>query len=294
MANEEVVRDVSKQNDSRSTSTSLLAGAIAGLIVDVTLFPLDTLKTRLQSQYGFWRSGGFYGVYKGVGTIAVGSAPCAAVFFASYNYIKDVQYEKMPELLFPVGHMLCASVSEVAACVIKVPLEIVKQRRQAIEGAGHPFRIIGNTLKREGFLGMYRGFGTTVIRDIPFSAIQFPIWEALKTQWRESSQREISPWEVSLCGAIAGGIAGAATTPLDVAKTRIMLAEQSANTKTPSFVTVLIDIYKTSGMKGLFAGFIPRIVWIFLGGGIFFGIYEKAARIIDDVNNNKNTKLNTY
>lgn len=52
------------------------AGATAGLVVDVTLFPLDTLKTRLQSQYGFWRSGGFYGVYKGIGPTAVGSAPC--------------------------------------------------------------------------------------------------------------------------------------------------------------------------------------------------------------------------
>lgn len=85
-----------------------------------------------------------------------------------------------------------------------MPIEIVKQRRQAVKGAGHPFRIVGDTLRREGFLGMYRGFGSTVLRDVPFSAIQFPIWEALKTQWRASSQREISPWEVSLCGAVAG------------------------------------------------------------------------------------------
>lgn len=91
-------------------------------------------------------------------------------------------------------------------CLIKVPIEIVKQRRQAVEGAGHPFRIIGDTLRKEGFFGMYRGFGSTVLRDVPFSAIQFPIWEFLKTQWRTSSQRDISPSEVSLCGAVAGVI----------------------------------------------------------------------------------------
>ena len=57
-------------------SITFQAGAAAGLIVDVALFPLDTLKTRLQSQYGFWKSGGFKGVYKGIGPTAVGSAPC--------------------------------------------------------------------------------------------------------------------------------------------------------------------------------------------------------------------------
>ena len=33
------------------------------------------------------------------------------------------------------------------------------------------------------------------------------------------------PWQASLCGAVAGGFSAAVTTPLDVAKTRIMLAK---------------------------------------------------------------------
>jgi hypothetical protein len=36
---------------------SLLAGGIAGLVVDVSLFPVDAVKTRLQSEGGFWRAG---------------------------------------------------------------------------------------------------------------------------------------------------------------------------------------------------------------------------------------------
>lgn len=42
-------------------------GAVAGMSVDIALFPLDTLKTRLQSQHGFRKSGGFSGIYRGVG-----------------------------------------------------------------------------------------------------------------------------------------------------------------------------------------------------------------------------------
>lgn len=42
---------------------------------DTLFFPIDTLKTRLQSHAGFWASGGFSGVYKGIASVIVGSAP---------------------------------------------------------------------------------------------------------------------------------------------------------------------------------------------------------------------------
>lgn len=55
--------------------TSLFGGGIAGLTVDISLFPLDTIKTRLQSQQGFLKAGGFKGIYKGLGPQAIGSVP---------------------------------------------------------------------------------------------------------------------------------------------------------------------------------------------------------------------------
>ncbi len=51
------------------------AGGLAGTSVDLLFFPIDTLKTRLQSAQGFARAGGFVGVYKGIGSVVVGSAP---------------------------------------------------------------------------------------------------------------------------------------------------------------------------------------------------------------------------
>ena len=41
---------------------SLISGGIAGTTVDVALYPLDTIKTRLQSPQGFLKSGGFNGI----------------------------------------------------------------------------------------------------------------------------------------------------------------------------------------------------------------------------------------
>ena len=48
---------------------------MAGTAVDVALFPLDTIKTRLQSAEGFLKAGGLRGVYNGLSAVAVGSAP---------------------------------------------------------------------------------------------------------------------------------------------------------------------------------------------------------------------------
>jgi hypothetical protein len=55
--------------------TGSQAGGLAGTAVDLLLFPIDTIKTRLQSSRGFVRAGLFKGIYKGVGSVLVGSAP---------------------------------------------------------------------------------------------------------------------------------------------------------------------------------------------------------------------------
>lgn len=56
------------------------AGGIAGTSVDLLFFPVDTIKTRLQSSQGFWRAGGFVRMYKGIGSVMVGSAPGGSAF----------------------------------------------------------------------------------------------------------------------------------------------------------------------------------------------------------------------
>ena len=63
--------------------------------------------------------------------------------------------------------------------MIRVPTETLKQRMQAgIDKTG--FEALNRIMSAEGFLGLYKGFGITIFREIPFSFIQFPIYEALK------------------------------------------------------------------------------------------------------------------
>merc|ERR1712185_440498 len=62
---------------------ALIAGGCAGTTVDVALYPLDALKTRLQSPAGFWGAGGFSGIYRGVLATALGASPGSAMFFSA-------------------------------------------------------------------------------------------------------------------------------------------------------------------------------------------------------------------
>lgn len=86
---------------------------------------------------------------------------------------------------------------------MKVPIEIVKQRRQTTVGIS-PLAIVQNAIRNEGLRGMYRGFGSTVMRDIPFSVIQFPLWEAFKMRLQQVTGQETTPAQSALCGAVAG------------------------------------------------------------------------------------------
>ncbi|XP_024838774.1 mitochondrial S-adenosylmethionine carrier protein isoform X4 [Bos taurus] len=169
-------------------TASLVAGGVAGVSVDLILFPLDTIKTRLQSPQGFYKAGGFYGVYAGVPSTAIGSFPNAAAFFVTYEYVKWILHTDSSSYLMPVTHMLAASVGEVVACLIRVPSEVVKQRAQVSASSG-TFHIFSNILCQEGIQGLYRGYKSTVLREA--------LWS-----WRQD--RVVDSWQAAVCGAFAG------------------------------------------------------------------------------------------
>ncbi|KII90643.1 hypothetical protein PLICRDRAFT_52358 [Plicaturopsis crispa FD-325 SS-3] len=256
---------------------SLIAGGVAGTAVDLLFFPIDTIKTRLQSAQGFARAGGFKSVYKGLGSVVVGSAPGAAAFFSTYETMK--QNLPLPAHLAPVNHMISASVAEVTACLIRVPTEVIKTRTQTSTYgalAGSSLSAARLVLSTDGLRGFYRGYMSTIMREIPFTSLQFPLYELLKLHLSKRLHRKpLYAHEAAICGSIAGGTAAALTTPLDVLKTRVMLdLRDPSKQKLPSLAARLKDIYVLEGPKALFAGVVPRTLWISAGGAVFLGVYE--------------------
>ncbi|CAN3369340.1 succinate/fumarate mitochondrial transporter [Diutina catenulata] len=271
--------------DNTSFMVSLSSGACAGTSTDLAFFPIDTVKTRLQAKGGFFANGGWHGIYKGLGSCVVASAPSASLFFVTYDSAKAYTKESMS----PVSsHMLSASLGEIAACLVRVPAEVIKQRTQAgftgATGANTSwsnFLYLIRNQSGEGVLrGLYRGWNTTIMREIPFTMIQFPLYEFLKSRWSEqlrvdSSAAVAQPLSLAkgaICGSIAGAIAAAATTPLDVIKTRIMLHESRI-----SVVELISQTYHEEGMRAFWRGVGPRTMWISAGGAIFLGCYELVS-----------------
>ncbi|KAI5476445.1 mitochondrial carrier protein, S-adenosylmethionine transporter [Pseudohyphozyma bogoriensis] len=292
-------------NSTTTFTTSLISGGLAGTAVDTLFFPLDTLKTRAQSKEGFLKSGGFRGVYRGLGSAVVGSSPGAAAFFTTYESLKKGLPGVIPTLRdeswAPALHMLSASGGEVAACMIRVPTEVVKQRTQTAAGLGS-WEVAQSVWRAGGVAGFYRGFASTVAREIPFTCLQFPLYERLKLvlaahRTTTGNVRDLPAIEAAVCGSIAGGFAAAATTPLDVAKTRIMLSGRAAaaaeavpsssptspppKISPPSIRLTISTIYREEGLAALWSGVVPRVIWISLGGAVFLGVYEAAKKTLN-------------
>jgi solute carrier family 25 S-adenosylmethionine transporter 26 len=163
-----------------------------------------------------------------VGSVIAGSAPGAALFFVSYEHVKNSVGQG--DAAGAWIHMLAASVGEIAACAVRVPTEVVKQRTQASQFASSWQALRHIFAANASMIGiwreLYRGWGITIMREIPFTVVQFPLWEAMK-KWRGRVKgRKANAVESAVIGSASGAVAAAATTPLDVLKTRLMLAKQ--------------------------------------------------------------------
>lgn len=265
-------------------AVSLIAGGCAGTSTDIAFFPIDTLKTRLQAPGGFFANGGFNGLYRGIAPAILASAPSAALFFVTYDTSKAQLGQTIGNP--HVVHMLSATFGEIAACLFRVPAEVLKQRTQSLqfESAMAAFKHILSNKSGEGVLnGLYRGWSTTIMRDIPFTMIQFPLYEQLKKWWAIYDQTEsLSLAKGAICGSIAGSFAAALTTPLDVLKTRLML-----NKERIGIFQLTRSLIQNEGYGVFLSGIGPRTMWIGAGGAIFLGVYEFVSSVIKSDDNEK-------
>ena len=78
-----------------------------------------------------------------------------------------------------VQHMAAASMAEITQALVRNPFEVIKQNLQVGKYEGM-WECAVDIVKHKGVGGLYNGYFSFIMREIPFSSIQFPFYEILK------------------------------------------------------------------------------------------------------------------
>lgn len=108
-------------------------------------------------------------------------------------------------------------------------------------------------------------------------------YERFKTWMLRLKQKDrLDSLSTFICGASAGSISAAVTCPFDVVKThrQIQLGE-SVNIKSPKTLNVMRQIYRTKGVRGLFAGLTPRVTKVALSCAIMITTFEYFKKVFE-------------
>jgi solute carrier family 25 aspartate/glutamate transporter 12/13 len=138
-------------------------------------------------------------------------------------------------------------------------LQVQGEIAKTVEGA--PRRSALWIVKNLGLMGLYKGASACLLRDVPFSAIYFPTYSHLKSDFfGESQTHKLGVVQLLTAGAIAGMPAAYFTTPCDVIKTRLQVEARKGEVNYTGLRHCAATIWKEEGFKAFFKGGPARII----------------------------------
>ncbi|GAB4857442.1 hypothetical protein Ancab_015351 [Ancistrocladus abbreviatus] len=293
-------------HDGLSFHKYMIAGSIAGIVEHTAMFPVDTLKTRMQmlgsaspsashspspAQFGqvltsIIRNEGPLGLYRGIAAICLGAGPAHAVYFSVYEICKDKLGGNRPGGHHPIIHAASGIAATVASDAVLTPMDVVKQRLQLRFSPYCGVRdCVARMVKEEGIGAFYASYRTTVLMNAPFTAVHFSTYEALKKLLSELSPVNATEERVVVhltAGGAAGALASAVTTPLDVVKTRLQCQGVcGADTfGSASISMALRQIVAKEGPQALLQGLKPRVLFHTPAAAICWSTYEAMKKFL--------------
>lgn len=210
--------------------------------------------------------------------------PATIVYFVGYESIRNrmQSYRILPkeEVLAP---LLAGASARVIAATLISPLELIRTNMMSQEGSAGSVRQVmaqvTGACRQHGMSVLFKGLVPTLWRDVPFSAIYWASFEAIKrrlAQYLGSDDRPSNQFTVSfVSGAASGVLAATATTPFDVAKTRTQIQiSKTGNIQPQRMLHVLHTIWREEGLAGVTRGLVPRICKVAPACAIMIGSYE--------------------
>ncbi|EYC28031.1 hypothetical protein Y032_0008g299 [Ancylostoma ceylanicum] len=234
------------------------------------------------------RQEGIRSLWSGLSPTLVMAIPATVLYYSLYdtlfsNFARILCCRRTltPELYCPpewAAAMVAGATARATAATIVSPLEMIRTKMQSEQ---LNYRDIGKALRvtvsNHGLAGFYLGWMPTLLRDIPFSAIYWAVYQYLKRHilaWKNMEETTFAT--AFACGATAGSFAAVITTPFDVMKThlQVQLGDEKAARKVPAKQIIKEIMERGGGVTALFAGVVPRVAKIAPACAVMIGSYE--------------------
>ena len=118
-----------------------------------------------------------------------------------------------------------------------------------------------------GMRSFVKGYGSTLVSLTPFIALNFSIYDQLKTNLNVDKNNVMG---ILSLGALSAIISQGMCYPLDTIRRRMQLSGNDYK----NGLDVLIQIVKKEGIPKLYSGMIPNMLKIVPNNSIRFGVYE--------------------
>jgi ornithine carrier protein len=261
--------------------------------------PLDCFKQTL-------KQGGVRGLYAGLPVPLLGSMAEMGVLFTAMGRIKHLTAQD-PEHPTLTETCLAGGGAGIFASFVLTPVELIKCRLQTRTYSGGAMECVRTSMKEEGSLVFCKfwwcggvvvvwlsllsvnltfcidcccsvsdkGFVGTLLREVPGTAAWFGMYElSLSTLCKK--EEEPKAWHVILAGGTGGMGYWGAFYPADTVKTE-MQTIGNGGVKS-SFMETFRSIYRTRGLKGLYAGLGPTLCRAIPANAAVFYVYDVVSR----------------
>ena len=254
-------------------AAAALVGYTAGTVV---VLPFDRVKSLLQvsassRQIGAlevarreMQRGGIRSLYRG-GTAHMLIAPYTVFYYSLYDEILGAGKRATTATHGHNGHPLlplgAALIARTAETTVRQPLELVRTIMQTSSNEAETLPGVVRALRAQPVSAWFRGLVPTLLRDVPFSATYWLLYETMKHRVKLSEETLSSATarmfvQSLVCGAGSGIMAALVCAPLDVIKT----VRQHQTAPVTSYADILRSIRQTPQLA--FAGLGPRLIRI--------------------------------
>ncbi|XP_061833803.1 mitochondrial coenzyme A transporter SLC25A42-like [Nerophis lumbriciformis] len=178
--------------------------------------------------------------------------------------------------------LLCGAFAGAIAKTVIAPLDrtkIIFQVSSNRFSAKEAFRFIYCSYVKDGLLSLWRGNSATMVRVMPYAAIQFCSHEQYKKALGGHygfQGKALPPFPRFLAGSLAGTTAAMLTYPLDMVRARMAV---TAKEMYCNIMHVFMRISQEEGIKTLYRGFTPTILGVIPYAGITFFTYETLKKL---------------